>query len=37
MNSALLFDLWFTLTGAAAIVLTAAHLVVTVINLRSRS
>lgn len=36
MNSALLFDLWFTLTGVAALVLTAAQLVVTVINLRTR-
>ena len=37
MNSALLIDLWFTLTGAAAILLTAAQLVATVLTLGKKS
>ena len=34
MSTALLIDLWFTLTGVAAVVMTAAHLVATVVQLR---
>ena len=37
MNSALLFDLWFTLTGVAAVLLTAAQLVATVLTMGKKS
>ena len=35
MTSAMLIDLWFTVTGIAAIALTLAQLVFTAINLRN--
>jgi hypothetical protein len=37
MTSALLIDLWFTITGAAALVMTAAHLAVTIVQLTRKS